>query len=458
MNEAKMNLHCWFAALRFMSGNGYVVEDAMPAFTIERDWVFATKGMGELSNDGISKFVNISWKYVKVGGWLCLGVNRPDAQFPKIAGSTLMETAIVDGHHYRLWRKDEGTEIREESHPLPDILVFRDGNAIGDALQAAAVAMEFKLQNPDKRVALMVKGGNPMTAVENTPNIDLMKIADCIGNDLAASFITFWESRVPHMINLDWSVEGELLKYKGRRDYWWTHAQRKAHCGKSYNQNVATLSGLKNIPNIQFFAKAEDEAHAATLIDGEYIAIQLRGSAVHKWYPFMGEFAAMAIKSGYKVVLLGEGGSLPLELAIREKVDWLCGETKGLVSLVGKLNLGQSVSVAKRAQVVIGPETGLMVALCHEPIPKVLLVSHSAPSNFDDWNNIVCVSGNAPCWPCHRHHDSHDFCPQDKASKAAACQAEIPPAAIMEALKLALDLRQTAAQPDPVETPDNQSS
>jgi len=67
-----------------------------------------------------------------------------------------------------------------------------------------------------------------------------------------------------------------------------------------------------------------------------------------------------------------------------------------------------------------------MNAISLEPIPKVLLLSHSAASNLsDDWIATTALNPTSPCYPCHRLHFNHERCPQDEKTGAAVCAASI---------------------------------
>jgi hypothetical protein len=74
----------------------------------------------------------------------------------------------------------------------------------------------------------------------------------------------------------------------------------------------------------------------------------------------------------------------------------------------------------------VGQETGLLNSAALEPVPKVVMLSHSSATNLTrDWVNVRALSGAVPCYPCHQIHYTHAHCPQDEATKAAKCQAAI---------------------------------
>jgi hypothetical protein len=60
-------------------------------------------------------------------------------------------------------------------------------------------------------------------------------------------------------------------------------------------------------------------------------------------------------------------------------------------------------ALAQVADVVVGQETGLLNAVAMEPMRKVVLLSHSTHENLTKhWVNTEALTGDVPCYPCHR--------------------------------------------------------
>ena len=90
-------------------------------------------------------------------------------------------------------------------------------------------------------------------------------------------------------------------------------------------------------------------------------------------------------------------------------------------------SFGCNVALARKAKCVATVETSLNMALAHDPVRKVVLLSHSAASNFDGEVNAVMLGSTASCHPCHRLHVGFTHCHQDQRTTAAACQASKKP-------------------------------
>jgi hypothetical protein len=111
------------------------------------------------------------------------------------------------------------------------------------------------------------------------------------------------------------------------------------------------------------------------------------------------------------------------------------GDTKRVCAQVNTHSIRQIITLAHHAAAVVGPETGVLNAVCLQPVPKVLLLSHSAPVNLsDDWILTTALRPNAPCYPCHRLHYSHEWCPQNQETGAAVCAASIDAETVVNAV------------------------
>lgn len=167
------------------------------------------------------------------------------------------------------------------------------------------------------------------------------------------------------------------------------------------------------------------------------IFIQLAGSGdVFKWNPHTAKLVLMLLaKTDYSIYVSYTSQHSGLAHKLRQHVAENYGATDRVVYSAPKRSFCTNVEIARRAACVLGPETGLMVALSHEEdVRKVLLVSHSAVSNFADWKNATFLTGKVPCAPCHRMHASFQYCFKDEATGAAKCQAVISASEMFEAV------------------------
>jgi ADP-heptose:LPS heptosyltransferase len=95
-----------------------------------------------------------------------------------------------------------------------------------------------------------------------------------------------------------------------------------------------------------------------------------------------------------------------------------------------------------QADMVIGPETGVLNAAANEPIPKILFLSHSTEENLSrDWTNTVSLYGIGTRCPgrdsddikaCNLMHYGWDHCLKNEEHGVAQCQVDISVDSVME--------------------------
>jgi hypothetical protein len=70
----------------------------------------------------------------------------------------------------------------------------------------------------------------------------------------------------------------------------------------------------------------------------------------------------------------------------------------------------QTLAFVQQADLVIGPETGVLNAVSMENMAKILFLSHSTVKNLcRDWvNTIAFAPETVSCYPCHQLH-THGF-------------------------------------------------
>jgi len=108
--------------------------------------------------------------------------------------------------------------------------------------------------------------------------------------------------------------------------------------------------------------------------------------------------------------------------------------------MCGEWKIRQTLAFTLLADMVIGPETGVLNSVSHEPMPKVVFLSHSSAENLTrDWDNTTPLAAPATHCPgrganeapaCHQLHYNWDACQQAKDPDGnlmgvAQCQAEI---------------------------------
>lgn len=375
--------------------------------------------------------VDIDRGLLKVGGYI---VRAPS--LAEMVVSRITETGWVDVH----WA--------DRPHEKAACVV-RYG-AIGDQLQAASILPELKRQG--YHVTWMCEPQGELL-LRHDPHVDAFMVQDKdqVPNLELPHFWDYWAGRFDRFINLCESVEGTALKMPGRRDYYFPESWRRRTCDVNYLELTAELAELPFHPEHRFYASDDEAAFVAKEIAilgkqqnpnwviGEkwvrpfVIMWALSGSSVHKTYPHQDAVIARILTEipNAHIITVGDDASRILEVGWEEepRVHLRCGE----------LCLRDTLALAKVCDMVIGPETGVLNAVAFEPNAKVVLLSHSTEKNLTrDWVNTEALHTEiTPCYPCHRLHNDHRFCPEHAESGTAMCQWDLPPATVWEAVQRA---------------------
>jgi ADP-heptose:LPS heptosyltransferase len=147
-------------------------------------------------------------------------------------------------------------------------------------------------------------------------------------------------------------------------------------------------------------------------------------------------------------VLLGDNKEgAALQAAIVACQDDRPGVKDRLHAMCGMWEIRKVLTFVQHADVVVGPETGVLNSVCMEDVPKVIYLSHSSPDNLTKhWKNTEVVTPqNTPCWPCHRLHYDTTWCPRDETTQAAACASSILPERVFAAIAAAVGAKREAA-------------
>jgi ADP-heptose:LPS heptosyltransferase/predicted SAM-dependent methyltransferase len=421
------------------------------------------------------------WRVIKVGGHLVLylphrdlypNVGTPGANpdhkhdfepvdittaMAEIARSSkrgwdLLEKEVRDGgREYSfllvLRKRDDG-----ECHVTPFMerlqatqkraCVVRYGG-FGDMLQAANVLPALKREGFHVTLMTTPKGQD---ILRHDPHVDAWFIQDenQVPNHELASFWMAQATRFDRFINLSESVEGTLLPIPGRANFFWPDAIRRRELNKNYLEWTADLAGVPYASEAQFYpSRAEEYKAAERLEKGKFnIVFALAGSSVHKFWPHMDALIARVLLElpEARFYLVGDHACKILECGWEAEPRVHC--------LSGELSIRETLTLAKAADAVIGPETGVLNAVAFEPMQKIILLSHSSHENLTKhWANTVSLSAtpdpSVPCGllPCHRLHYSSEHCPQNAETGAARCQQAIGPERAFEPLRRAYEAR-----------------
>lgn len=394
------------------------------------------------------------WRVLKVGGYLILYLPDED-EYPKVGEEganpdhkwnvniDLVVGAMRKVGGWDLLRCEKRNEEQEYSiffvfqkrgdkaqlfsHKKPKAAkraaVLRYG-AFGDAIQASSILPGLKEQG--YHVTFYC---TPRTeeVLKHDPHIDEFYIQDTdqVPN---AALTLFWaneEKKFDKFINLSESVEGTFLALPGRASHKWPLNLRKKHLDVNYMEFVHDLAEVPLPPKPKFYVTPDEVKWAkkerAKFGGDMLIMFSLAGSSVHKVWPHQDNFFARVLVKypNARIVTVGDEMGQLLEQGWEKEPR--------IVKKSGKYTIRESMSLLGECDVVIGPETGMLNAAGHMPVPKIVLLSHSSANNLTKyWVNTRAMEPRAtPCFPCHRMHYSFEHCVRDEETGTSACQADI---------------------------------
>lgn len=311
----------------------------------------------------------------------------------------------------------------------------------GDMLQAANVLPALKREGFHVTVMTTPKGQD---IIKHDPNVDEFFIQD--DNQVPnQELVLFWQAqatRFDRFINLSESVEGTLLPIPGRASFFWPDAIRRRELNKNYLEWTADLAGVPYASESKFYpSRAEEYKARDRLVTGKFnVVFALAGSSVHKFWPHMDSLIARCMLElpDAHFHLVGDHACKILEAGWEKEPRVHC--------LSGELSIRETLALAKAADCVLGPETGVLNAVAFEAMPKIVLLSHSSPENLTKhWINTTTLTptfaDDVKCWPCHRLHYSSEHCPQHAETGAALCQQAIGPERAFEPLRTTYEAR-----------------
>jgi len=235
-------------------------------------------------------------------------------------------------------------------------------------------------------------------------------------------------SRYDRVINLCGSFEGALLKIPSRPDYFWPDAARRQTCAFNYLELAHLVAGVPHSPRQRFYPTEEETAWARELVSSKPTVVwTLGGSGQHKLWPWIAAAIVQLLERNRACQVLLVGGSDRNEVhrTVCQRLEcYSSAAATRFRTLVGSCSIRQSMALAQAADLVVGPETGLLHSVALEPNAKIVILSHSTTLNLTrDWINTVAIVPDVaavPCYPCHRLHFGTKFCPQVEGFAACA--------------------------------------
>lgn len=416
------------------------------------DWVFSSHLLEHIQDTAAA--LREWWRVLKPGGFLVLYLPHGDF-YPKVG-----EPGANPDHKHNLWPADivshmkdvggwdlvrnedrnegreysffqvykkrtDGKHLYSHKDPVPEkrAAVLRYG-AFGDAIQASSILPGLKEQGFHVTFYCTPRTHD---VLKHDPHIDDFYIQDTdqVPNQRLGEFWGHEKKKYERFINLSESIEGTLLALPGRPNHAWPINLRRKMMGTvNYMQLAHDLAGVPMPPKPKFYATPEELAWAKkerAKFGGDMLVMySLAGSSVHKVWPWQDHFFARLLLEypTARIVTVGDDLSEMLEMGWEKEPRVICKS--------GKYTIRESMALLSVCDVVVGPETGILNAAAHMPMPKLVMLSHSSVENLTRyWVNTTSLEPTAHCYPCHQMHYSFEHCNRDEESGTALCQSSI---------------------------------
>jgi ADP-heptose:LPS heptosyltransferase len=406
----------------------------------------------------------------------------PEASYSKVKhlvrnGGHVIERYEDDGV-LEIWRKEDdgmprNVALLRRAQFAKTALVIRYGG-FGDMLIASSVFAALKDLGFHVTVNCDSRGDD---VIRHDPNVNAkwLQDKDQVPNEQLGGYWEALGSFFDKTINLSESIEGKLLALPDRREYAMPHEARHELLNVDYLKFTHLLAGVP-AENYRpaFYPTAEEVISAKALMadrPGPRVLWCLAGSSVHKVWPWVDKAAEMLLAdTSASILFAGDAGCQMLEHAILQD---LAAKILGMPFIKshdmrprdivralepkighkriylgsGVLSIRETLAAAQQADVVVGPETGVMWAVAMDPaVAKIVFMSHSSAQQMcQHWQNVTAIEPGVLCHPCHRMHYDSEHCPRDEATGASICAASILAVDFMQAFHKATRTRAEAA-------------
>lgn len=305
----------------------------------------------------------------------------------------------------------------------------------GDSIQISSIFPLLKKQGKKVCVNVTEQG---LSILRNDPNIDelLVQKTDQIPNEELGPYWKRLRRLFPSVINLSCIIEKGLLAIESDPIYNWTKDKRHKKLNKNYSEALHNKAKVPHVFNTKFYPSNAEKKWVAEqrrnmrLGSGHYvIVVALSGSSVHKAYPYIDAVIAcyLTTEPMTRFVLVGE------ELCQMLEQGW--EKEPRVFPRSGKWSIRESLAFAQQADLVVGPETGVLNAVSAENVAKVTLLSHSSEENLTKhWVNSTALTSDADCYPCHKLHYGFATCNRHEETGGAMCAATLDPKKVVDAI------------------------
>jgi ADP-heptose:LPS heptosyltransferase/predicted SAM-dependent methyltransferase len=307
---------------------------------------------------------------------------------------------------------------------------------IGDIIIATPVIRHLKQEGYHVTVNTSENG---LEILRHNPNVD--RIIYQGSNEVAnAELEEYWErlsKNFDRFINLSGTCEEALLQIKRKSpDYDLPDKERRLKYGLiNYYDYALKAAGIDaRGENGEIFLSNEEELNARIFraaTAGRFIVIwALGGSGPHKRFPFF-NLCMEAFRREHPEVLFITVGGAPEKL-----LELCCDDDPNFLHRAGRWTIRNVAAAVKYADLVVGPETGVLnIAGCF-PTPKICMLTHSSWANLCKyWENDYSVQSRAACSPCHRMVFLENDCPKDERFRVCQCASEFDPSDILPKMK-----------------------
>lgn len=432
------------------------------------DAVFSSHLLEHL--DDPEKALKEWWRVIKVGGHLVLYLPHRDLypNSPKDGGNKDHKWNFVPGDIIQIMKnvgkwdlvrndtRNDGDEysffqvFRKESEDFkysylkqrPDhpCGIIRYGG-IGDMIQTSSIFPYLKERGFHITMITTPEG---MEILKHDPHVDefLLQDKNQVSMEDLGNFWAVLKKKFDRFINLTESVEVALLIPPSMTCWGWPKAARDKRFNTNYLELTHAIADVPYPIRQAFYATPKEREQAAFFkrkVGGNYVILWcLSGSSIHKAWPYMDAAIARIFLTNpdARIVFTGDHLSKILEKGWENE--------KRVFRMCGEWNPRQSLTFACHgADLVIGPETGVLNAVAFTETPKIITMSHSSVENLTkDWKNCMpLVPHDCECYPCHQLNTNFSECPRDDVTGVAKCQASISLENMWAAISFFMNLR-----------------
>jgi FkbM family methyltransferase len=318
------------------------------------------------------------------------------------------------------------------------------GGGIGDNIVTSSVLPGLKKRYGHVEV---ISASPHHVVFENNPYIDKLSVHAPEDIPLESGPNWHWirSKEFEFYINLSHSIEFQQAFFSSQYQFQWPKEARHKIANRSYLEvahDIALIPYDEIAP--AFYPTKEEVSDAQAIkqkIGGHFIAWVIKGTRCDKIHPYAPSIIAKLIQEiKLPVVLMGSSRELELANLIRADLIKINGDANGLRRAITEPGdewpIRRSLTFAQQADLVIGPDTGVLWACAMRDMPKIVMLSHASPENITKYwvrtSTLHADVNRVDCWPCHRLHDNMVTCRQNEEQTGAACISDISVKSIVQ--------------------------